>query len=80
MECSIPVGSLAIYVFLKNFQTLIVHLSTKISIGKEMFFSSNFDKMSKWDTDSHKSKDFLLNPICVMCIILCLYMLFKVYK
>ena len=36
-------------VYLKSFQTLIVHLSTKLSIGIEMILFSNFDKMSKND-------------------------------
>ena len=36
------------------------------------------EQLSKWDTDSHKSKDFLLNPICILYIIVCLYMLFYV--
>ena len=31
-----------------------------------------------WDTDSHKSEDFFLNPICILYIIVCLYMLFFV--
>ena len=31
-----------------------------------------------WDTDSNNSEDFLLNPICILYIIVCLYMLFYV--
>ena len=35
-----------------------------------------------WDTDSYKSEDFLLNPICILYIIVCLSLLcmYKVYK
>ena len=47
MICSIPVEPLAI--LLISFQTLAVHLSTKISIGTEMVFSQNLDKISKID-------------------------------
>ena len=49
----------------------------QISIGTEIVFSSNFNKISKqylqWGTDLHKSKDFLLNPIFILFIIVCLY-------
>ena len=50
-----------------------------------MVFSWDVRKMSKWylnsDTDSHKSKDFLLIHInFVNCIVLCLYMLLYMYK
>ena len=31
----------------------------------------------KWDKDLHKSKDFLLNPCCILYIIVCLYMLLQ---
>ena len=44
-----------------------------ISIATEMVFSSNDDKMRKlyfkWDTDSHKSKDFVMIPIGILYII-----------
>ena len=31
-----------------------------------------------WDKDPYKSEDFLLNPICILYIIVCLCMLFYV--
>ena len=40
---------LAILLLIEKFQTLVVHLSNKISIGTEMVFSLNLDKMSKID-------------------------------
>ena len=49
MKCSIPVEPLAILLLIESFQTLVVHLSTKISIGTEIVFSLNLDKMSKID-------------------------------
>ena len=49
MKCSIPVEPLAILLIVDKFQTLPVHLSTKISIGTEMVFSQNLDKISKID-------------------------------
>ena len=53
-----------------------------MSIGTEMVFSQNLDKISKIDIlmgyRSYKSEDFLLNPICILYITVCLYMLFSV--
>ena len=44
-----PRGALAILLLIEKFPTIVVHLSTKISIGTEMVFSLNLDKMSKID-------------------------------
>ena len=49
MKCSIPVEPLDISLLIEKFRTLVVHLSTKISIGTEMVFSLNLDKISKID-------------------------------
>ena len=84
MICSIPVEPLAILLIIDQFpnscQTLAVHLSTKISIGTEMVFSQNLDKISKIDIlmGYRFVEDFLLNPICKLYITVCLYMLFSV--
>ena len=34
--------------------------------------------MKHINTDSYKSEDSLLNPICILCIVVWLYMLFYV--
>ena len=50
MICSIPVGPLAILLIIDKFpNSRNLHLSTKISIGTEMVFSQNLDKISKID-------------------------------
>ena len=71
---------LAILSIIKKFPISHTTFEYQISISTEMVFSSNFNKISKqyckWDTNSYKSKDFLLNPICILYIIVCLYMLF----
>ena len=42
-----PRGTSCYITYNLSFQTLVVRLSTKISIGTEMVFSPNRDKMSK---------------------------------
>ena len=53
-----------------------------LSIGTEMVFTLNLDKMNKIDIlngiQIRISLKTLLNPICILYIIVCLYMLFYV--
>ena len=67
--------------------TLVAHLSTKISIGTEMVFSLNLDKMSKIDILNGiqiriSLKTFFWIPF-VYCIFLYVFIccsMYKVYK
>ena len=71
--------SLARLCMIEKFPNFHTTFEYQISIDTEMIFSSNFDKISnlyfKWDTNSNK---FLLNPICILYITVCLYMSYYV--
>ena len=96
MKCSIPVEPLAKLHIIEKFQNsrstfeyqnFVVHLSTKISIGTEMGFTSNLDKMNKTDILNGiqirmSLKSFFCIPFayCILLYVFIYCSMHKVYK
>ena len=70
--------------YVANRESVIFHVdsvlkdSQQASEGEDMDYEDLISTIDTWDTDSYKSEDFLLNPICILYIIECLYKLFYV--
>ena len=67
-------GNLLFFALAKYVGQLVI---TNVFNTQEMH-SSCLAFFTHINTDSYKSEDFLLNPICILCIIVCLYVLFYV--